>query len=95
MRSSSSVHLLAWLDGVPSGTGVSHSLKGAAEIVGIVTLAGKRRRGVAATVTSELVAGHFASGGDFAFLDAADEGAVKLYDGLGFQTFGTNGVYRS
>jgi len=32
---------------------------------------------------------------DFVFLDAADEGAVKLYEGLGFQTFGTNSVYRS
>jgi ribosomal protein S18 acetylase RimI-like enzyme len=95
LESPRSVYLMAWLDGQPAGTGVSHSLKGAAEIVGIVTRADKRRRGVAATVTSELVARHFASGGDFAFLDAADQGAVKLYEGLGFKTFGANGVYRS
>jgi ribosomal protein S18 acetylase RimI-like enzyme len=95
VESPRSVYLLAWLDGQPAGTGVSHSLKGAAEIVGIVTRADKRRRGVAATVTSELVARHFTSGGDFAFLDAADEGAVKLYEGLGFETFGANVVYRS
>jgi hypothetical protein len=95
LESHTSVHLLARLDGVPAGTGVSHAMKGAAEIVGIVTRADKRRRGVAATVTSELVARHFASGGDFAFLDAADEGAVKLYEGLGFETFGTNSVYRA
>lgn len=94
LGSAASVYLLAWLDGVPAGTGVSHSLKGAAEIVGIVTRADKRRRGVAATVTSELVTRHFASGGDFVFLDAADEGAVKLYQGLGFEIFGTNSVYR-
>jgi len=95
LESSRSVYLLAWLEGQPAGTGVSHSLKGAAEIVGIVTRADRRRRGVAATVTSELVARHFASGGDFVFLDAADGGAVKLYEGLGFETFGANGVYRS
>jgi len=95
LESPRSVYLLAWLDGQPAGTGVSHSLKGAAEIVGIVTRADKRRRGVAATVTSELVARHFTSGGDFAFLDAADRGAVKLYEGLGFETFGANVVYRS
>ncbi len=94
LESRTSVHVLAWLDAVPAGTGVSHALKGAAEIVGIVTRADKRRRGVAATVTSELVTRHFGSGGDFVFLDAADEGAVKLYEGVGFETFGTNSVYR-
>lgn len=95
LESPRSVYLLAWLDDQPAGTGVSHSLKGAAEIVGIVTRVDKRRRGVAATVTSELVTRHFTSGGDFAFLDAADGGAVKLYEGLGFETFGANVVYRS
>jgi ribosomal protein S18 acetylase RimI-like enzyme len=94
LGSAGSVYLLAWLDGVPAGTGVSHALKGAAEIVGIVTRADKRRRGVGATVTSELVARHFESGGDFVFLDAADQGAVRLYEGLGFETFGTSSVYR-
>ena len=83
----------AWLDGEPAGTGVSHSLKGVAEIVGVVTQADKRRRGVAATVTSTLVATHFASEGDFVFLDAANE-AVRIYERLGFKTFGTNLVYR-
>jgi ribosomal protein S18 acetylase RimI-like enzyme len=94
LESPRSVYLLAWLEGAPVGTGVSHSLKGAAEIVGIVTRADKRRRGVGATVTSELVTRHFDSGGDFVFLDAADAGAVKLYEGLGFESFGANSVYR-
>ena len=93
LASESSVYLLAWLDGEPAGTGVSHSLKGVAEIVGVVTQADKRRRGVAATVTSNLVATHFASEGDFVFLDAANE-AVRIYERLGFKTFGTNLVYR-
>jgi predicted GNAT family acetyltransferase len=82
------------LNGEPAGTGVSHSLKGVAEIVGVVTRADKRRRGVAATVTSNLVARHFDSGGDFVFLDAADEAAATLYERLGFKKFGTNLVYR-
>lgn len=94
VASESSFYLLAWLEGEPAGTGVSHSLKGVAEIVGVVTQADKRRRGVAATVTSNLVARHFASGGDFVFLDAADEAAARIYERLGFRKFGTNLVYR-
>lgn len=86
----SSVYLLAWLDGEPAGTGVSHSLKGAAEIVGVVTRNDRRRRGVAATVTSDLMARHFASGGDFVFLDASGEAAAAVYERLGFSRFGVN-----
>ena len=90
----SSVFLLAWLDWEPAGTGVSHSLKGAAEIVGVVTRSDMRRRGVAATVTSSLVARHFESGGDFVFLDAANDDAAKVYEKLGFTRFGVQIVYR-
>jgi ribosomal protein S18 acetylase RimI-like enzyme len=89
-----SVYLLALFDGRIAGTGVSHSLKGAAEIVGIVTRIESRRRGVAATVSSELVSRHFAQGGDFAFLDAASEEAARVYERLGFVRFGANLVYR-
>jgi ribosomal protein S18 acetylase RimI-like enzyme len=94
LASATSSYLLAWLDGEPAGTGVSHALRGVAEIVGVVTWADKRRRGVAATVTSELVARHFASSGDFVFLDAADDGAARVYERLGFKRFGANLVYR-
>jgi predicted GNAT family acetyltransferase len=45
-------------------------------------------------VTSELVARHFGSGGDFVFLDAADDGAARVYERLGFKRFGANLVYR-
>jgi ribosomal protein S18 acetylase RimI-like enzyme len=89
-----SVFLLAWLDWEPVGTGVSHSLKGAAEIVGVVTRQDRRRRGVAAAITSELVRRHFANGGDFAFLDAANDEAARVYERLGFTRFGANLVYR-
>ena len=94
LASPSSVYLLAWLDGRAAGTGVSHALQGAAEIVGIVTRIQSRRRGVAATVSSELVARHFAGGGDFVFLDAANEEAARVYERLGFERFGANLVYR-
>jgi GNAT superfamily N-acetyltransferase len=89
-----SVFLLAWLDWEPVGTGVSHSLKGAAEIVGVVTRQDRRRRGVAAAITSELVRRHFENGGDFAFLDAANDEAARVYERLGFSPFGANLVYR-
>jgi ribosomal protein S18 acetylase RimI-like enzyme len=89
-----SVYLLAWLEWEPVGTGVSHSLKGAAEIVGVVTRQDRRRRGVAAAITSELMRRHFANGGDYVFLDAASEDAARLYERLGFSKFGANVVYR-
>jgi ribosomal protein S18 acetylase RimI-like enzyme len=94
LLSLSSVYLLAWLDGERAGTGVSHSLQGAAEIVGVVTRADMRRRGVAATVTSELVARQIAESGDFVFLDAANQEAARVYERLGFNRFGDNVVYR-
>lgn len=89
-----SVHVLAWLDGARAGTGVSHSLRGAVEIVGVVTVASMRRHGVAATITSDLLRRHFDSGGDFAFLDAANDEAARVYERLGFRAFGANLVYR-
>jgi ribosomal protein S18 acetylase RimI-like enzyme len=94
LASTTSIYLLAFLDGERAGTGVSHALKGAAEIVGVVTRADKRRRGVAAAVTAELVSRQFATGGDFVFLDAANEGATRIYEMLGFKRFGANLVYR-
>jgi ribosomal protein S18 acetylase RimI-like enzyme len=94
LASANGVYLLAWIEGERAGTGVSHALKGAAEIVGVVTRVDKRRLGIAATVTSDLVARHFASSGDFVFLDAANEGAARVYERLGFNRFGDNVVYR-
>ena len=94
LASTTSVYLLALLDSERAGTGVSHTLEGAAEIVGVVTRADKRRRGVAAAVTADLVSRHFAAGADFVFLDAANEDAARIYEGLGFKRFGANLVYR-
>jgi hypothetical protein len=94
LASKSSVYLLARLDGKRAGTGVSHALRGAVEIVGVVTQASMRNRGVAATVTSDLLSRDFGSGGDFAFLDSANEQATRVYERLGFTSFGANLVYR-
>jgi GNAT superfamily N-acetyltransferase len=94
MARPNSIFLLAWLEWEPVGTGVCHPLKGAAEIVGVVTRKDRRRRGVAAAITSELTRRHFANGGDFAFLDAANEDAARVYERLGFSRFGANLIYR-
>jgi ribosomal protein S18 acetylase RimI-like enzyme len=94
LMSATSVYLLAWLDGEKAGTGVSHALNGAAEIVGVVTRHDKRGRGIAAAVTSNLITSHFAAGGDFVFLDAANDAARRVYERLGFKEFGANLVYR-
>jgi predicted GNAT family acetyltransferase len=92
--SATSVYLLAWLEWEPVGTGVSHVTRTAAEVVGVVTRNDRRRRGVAATVTSELVRRHFEGGGDFVFLDAAHDDAAKVYERLGFTRFGSKALYR-
>jgi predicted GNAT family acetyltransferase len=88
------VYLLAWLDWEPVGTGVSHLTGAVAEIVGVVTRNDMRRRGVASSVTSELVRRHFERGGDFVFLDAANEEAAAVYERLGFSRFGSKVVFR-
>lgn len=94
LPSATSAYLLAWLDGERAGTGVSHALNRVAEIVGVVTKQDKRRRGIAASVTSDLVALHFAAGGDFVSLDEANDAATRVYERLGFKEFGANLVYR-
>jgi ribosomal protein S18 acetylase RimI-like enzyme len=94
LQDASSVFLLAWLDWEPVGTGISHLTRDAAEIVGVVTRNDRRRKGVAAAVTSELVRRHFAAGGDFVFLEAANEPAVRVYERLGFTRFGSKALYR-
>lgn len=94
LKTATSVYLLAWIDWEPVGTGVSHLTGDVAEIVGVVTRNDRRRRGVAASVTSELVRRHFERGGDFVFLDAADERAARVYDRLGFNRFGSKVVFR-
>jgi predicted GNAT family acetyltransferase len=94
LKTPTSVYLLAWIDWEPVGTGVSHLTGDVAEIVGVATRIDRRRRGVAATVTSELVRRHFERGGDFVFLDSASEEATRVYERLGFSQFGSKVVFR-
>ena len=58
------------------------------ELVGIGTLPGFRRRGVAATVSSRLLADHFAGGATLAWLSAGDEAAHATYRKIGFHPVG-------
>jgi len=73
------VFLLAWLDWEAVGTGVSHSLKGAAEIVGVVTRA-DRREGRGGHLTSELVRRHFDAAATSSSWTPANEDAARVYE---------------
>ena len=78
--------LLARSQGVAVGVGTFCS--GNSELAGVATLPEFRRRGVAAAVSSRLLAEHFAAGGTGAWLSAADEAARALYRKVGFQDAG-------
>jgi ribosomal protein S18 acetylase RimI-like enzyme len=63
------------------------------ELVGISTLAEFRRRGIAAALTSHMVAAAFANGVEVVCLSAADEQAGRVYERVGFQPFATMLAY--
>ena len=86
-------YYLASIDGQPVGTGVLHQSGAAGEVVGIVTRASHRRRGVAAAVTSAVTSDLFARGGRLAFMDVANEGAGRVYERLGYRRFGNLRTY--
>jgi predicted GNAT family acetyltransferase len=76
----------ATVDGTMAGVG---SLSAANdELVGIGTLPGFRRRGVATAVSSRLLADHFAGGATLAWLSAGDEAAHATYRKIGFHPVG-------
>jgi len=58
------------------------------ELAGVGTLPEFRRRGVAATVNSALVADHFRRGGELAWLSAGNEAAHGVYRKIGFHDAG-------
>jgi len=78
--------VLAHCDGRPAGAG-SMSI-GNDELVGIATLPEYRRRGIAAAVSSRLVAEHFEKGAGLAWLSAGDQVARAVYEGIGFRVVG-------
>lgn len=58
------------------------------ELVGIGTLPGMRRRGVATAVSGRLLSDHFAGGAALAWLSAGDEVAQATYRKIGFHPVG-------
>jgi ribosomal protein S18 acetylase RimI-like enzyme len=76
------------IDGVPRAGGVVQLGGDAGELAGVWTHPGYRRRGLARQVCHALLAGAFARAVPLAWLSAA-EGALDLYEGLGFVRVGT------
>jgi len=68
--------------------GVGAMTLGNDELVGVATLPRHRRKGVGSTVSSRLVADHFARGASLVWLSAADAAAVATYRKIGFRHAG-------
>jgi GNAT superfamily N-acetyltransferase len=80
---------LGLLEGLPVAVGAyTAPLDGLTELVGIATLPGYRRRGIAAAITAALVREAFAEGVHTAFLTAADDDASRVYQRAGFWRIG-------
>lgn len=75
---------VATMDGIPAAAGTLIPHDGVAELAGVGTLPKARRKGVAATLSSFLVAAHFQSGGDLIWLSAANEEGLATYRKIGF-----------
>lgn len=81
---------LAELEGQPVSVGsLLQPYQGIAEIAGIATLDLFRRRGIAAAVTAHMAAHAFDEGLTGLFLTAADAGAGRVYERVGFRPVGT------
>jgi ribosomal protein S18 acetylase RimI-like enzyme len=80
---------LALLDGEPVGVGAIVPAGPVCELAGIGTLPAHRRRGVAATVSSALLADHFARGGTLAWLSVEEDAAAAVYARVGFRPLPT------
>ena len=77
---------MARVDGVAAGVGTMSV--GNDELVGIATLPEFRGRGIGAAVSRYLVAEHFGCGAELVCLSAADEGARRIYERIGFVVVG-------
>jgi ribosomal protein S18 acetylase RimI-like enzyme len=80
---------LGTIEGEPAGAGALTVNGDTAEVVGVATLPEFRRRGVAASVCSQLVDEYFKRGGEVAWLSAADEDVQKVYEKIGFRVVGS------
>jgi len=88
---------LATLDGEPAGTGYTVRTDGragpAAYLAGVAVLNKARRRGVAAALSSWLLARGLADGARLAHLHADTDAAARVYARLGFADTAGLGVY--
>jgi ribosomal protein S18 acetylase RimI-like enzyme len=82
----------AFVNGEPVAAGAHQPVDGVTEVVGVACLPAFRRRGLAAAVTSLLVADALERGVTTVCLSADDEDVERLYGRLGFVTVGSVGA---
>lgn len=96
-RSDEAVIALGELDGVPVATGYALRCDGQAGpsvyLGGIGVLPAARRRGVAAALSTWLLARGFAEGAGFGHLQTDSDSAARVYARLGFEEFKGIDVY--
>ena len=91
MREGFTAMAAALMEGRPVAVGSYQPHDGVAEITGVATLPGFRRRGLAAAVTSALVQDALHEGVRTIFLSADDEAVARVYARVGFRKVGTAG----
>jgi ribosomal protein S18 acetylase RimI-like enzyme len=79
---------VAEIEGELAGVGTLVLTNTVAELAGVGTLPEFRRRGVAAALSSYLVARQFEWGGELVWLSAADALAQTVYEKIGFRVLG-------
>jgi GNAT superfamily N-acetyltransferase len=88
---------LATLDGEPVGSAYTMRTDGAAGpclyVAGVAVVAEARRRGVAAAMSSWLLARGFAAGAELAHLNPDTDAAARLYGRLGFGELPGHEIY--
>jgi len=85
------------LEGIPVATGYALRCTGEAGptvyLGGVAVLPAARKRGIAAALSSWLLARGFDEGASFAHLQTVSEGAARVYSRLGFEEFGGVDIY--
>lgn len=89
LRSGGTFMAAAFVDGQPVGVGSHNPVGDVTEIVGVAVLPAFRRRGIAAALTSLLVADSLGRGIQTVFLSADDHAVGRVYTRLGFREIAT------
>lgn len=79
---------VAEIDGAVAGIGTLVLTGNSAELAGVGTVPEYRRQGVAAALSSFLMARQFELGGELVWLSAGDAIAQKVYEKIGFRVVG-------